>query len=144
MWKKLKHLILDFMKVFHEYDNWLFKINNTEIILIPKVRMATSQTNFLISLAMLSKCVTLRQFEVVGFKVKEIRHIALFVISGSVRKFSVIDCVNICLSTIFFQQILSGGKVWSYPTLLILWFITLTKEYKIFGRFCVKYQMIMK
>ena len=60
--------------------------------------MATSQTNFLISLAMLSKCVTLRQFEVVGFKVKEIRHIALFVISGSVRKFSVIDCVNICLS----------------------------------------------
>ena len=98
MWKKLKHLILDFMKVFHEYGNWLFKINNTEIILIPKVRMATSQTNFLISLAMLSKCVTLRQFEVVGFKVKEIRHIALFVISGSVRKFSVIDCVNICLS----------------------------------------------
>ena len=36
------------------------------------------------------------------FKVKESRYIALFVVSGSVKKLFAVDYVNICLFSIFF------------------------------------------
>ena len=87
-------------------------------------------------------------------KVHESRYIALFEFSRSIKKLYSLDCVNICLFSIFlstdfarwkklfpigwvniclfsifFQYVLPGGKVWGYPTLLILWFINLTKAY---------------
>ena len=95
------------------------KMNNTEIILITKVLMTTSQSNSLISLAILNKCVTLCQFEVVGFKVNKTRNIALFVINGSVKKLFLIDCVNICLFTIFFSIDFAWWKSVGHPTLLV-------------------------
>ena len=66
--------------------------------------MATSQTNSLISLAMLNKCVTLRQFEVVGFKVKEIRYIVLFVISGLSESFPLLIVSIFVFPQYFFNK----------------------------------------
>ena len=52
-------------------------------------------------------------------KVNDSQDIALFLVSGPIKKLFSIDCVNIYLFLIFFQQILPGRKVWGYPTLLI-------------------------
>ena len=60
-----------------------------------------------------------------NFIVNESRYIALFVVSGSIKKLFSIDCVNIYIFYYFFQLILPGGKVWDYPTycdsLTLMW-----------------------
>ena len=56
-------------------------------------------------------------------KINESRYLALFVVSGSVKKLFSIDCANIYLLYYFFQNNLHSGKKQGYHTLFISWFI---------------------
>ena len=51
----------------------------------------------------------------VYYIIKVIRYIASFLLSGSMRKFFSIDCVNIYLFLKFYAIDLAGGKVWVFP-----------------------------
>ena len=53
-------------------------------------------------------------------KVNESKHIALFVLSGSLKNLFSIDCASIYFSQYYFLQILLGGEMWDYPALLVL------------------------
>ena len=57
-------------------------------------------------------------------KINESQYIALFVVSGSIKKTFSVDCVNIYFSQSAVSYLfLIDLKVWGYPTLLISWFI---------------------
>ena len=62
--------------------------------------------------------------EVLQIKINESQYIALFVVSGSIKKLFPINCVNIYFSQSIANYPFSVDlKVWGYPTLLIPWFI---------------------
>ena len=54
-----------------------------------------------------------------SFTGNELQYIALFAVSGSIKKLSSIDYVNIYLFSIFSQYVFLGGNVWGYPILLV-------------------------
>ena len=52
---------------------------------------------------------------ILQLKLNESRYIALFVVSGSIKKLFSIDCVNIYLFSIFFSIDFSGWKSVGLP-----------------------------
>ena len=67
-----------------------------------------------------------------SIKINDSQYIALFMVRRPIKKLFWIDYVNTHLFSIFFKYILPSGKVWGYPTLLILWFVNFKRYLLIF------------